>query len=304
MSRLGLGCNNFGRKVDREGARAVVEAALDCGITFFDTAETYGGGDSERFLGEALERRRDRVVLATKLGGGPPDGTPRGSRNSVRRSVEGSLERLQTDCIDLLYYHVPDGVTPIAETLGATQELVDEGKALALGCSNFSAQQLGDAEEVARSSGGSRFEALQNQYSLLERDADADVLPLCVELEIGFVAYFPLASGLLTGKYRRGEPAPEGTRLSLWGGELLGAETFDRLDQLTAFAEEWGRSLHELALSAVSSTPGLASVLVGAVSPDQVRENVAAARRELTPHELAAIPRIEGHGVHTGPRRH
>lgn len=243
MSRLGLGCNNFGRKLDRQGARAVVEAALECGITFFDTAETYSGGDSERFLGQALEGRRGRVVLATKLGGGSPDGTPRGSRDSVRRSVEGSLERLQTDRTDLLYYYVPDGVTPIAETLGAMQELVDEGKALALGCSNFSAQELGEAEEVARSSGRGRFEVLQNQYSLLERDADADVLRLCVELEVGFVAYFPLASGLLTGKYRRGQPAPEGSRLSLWGGELLNDETFDRLDQLTAFAQERGRSL-------------------------------------------------------------
>jgi aryl-alcohol dehydrogenase-like predicted oxidoreductase len=303
VSRLGLGCNNFGRRLDSQGARTVVEAALDCGVTFFDTAETYGEGDSERFLGATLAGKRDQVVLATKLGGGSPDGTPRGSREAVRRSVEGSLERLGTDRVELLYYHVPDGVTPIEETLGAMQELVDEGKTLALGCSNFSAVQLLEAEDAASSNGKSRFEALQNQYSLLERDADADVLPLCAELEVGFVAYFPLASGLLTGKYARGEPAPEGTRLSFWGGDMLTDETFERLDRLETFARQRGRSLHDLALSAVASTPGVASVLTGAMSPDQVLANAAAVEVDLPPEDRAAIPRIEGHGVHTGPRR-
>jgi aryl-alcohol dehydrogenase-like predicted oxidoreductase len=303
VSRIGLGCNNFGARVDLEGTRAVVEAALAAGITFFDTAERYGGGDSERFLGEVLRGRRDRVVLATKFGGGAPGGAPRGSREYIRRAVEGSLERLQTDRIDLYYYHAPDGITPIAETLDALEELVAEGKVRALGCSNFAAGQLREADALASARGTSRFEALQNQYSLLERDADADMLPLCRELKVGFVAYFPLASGLLTGKYRRGEPPPEGTRLSAWGAEMLDDERFDAVERLTAFAEERGRTVHELAIAAAASTPGVASVLVGATTPDQVAANAAAAGWELDPDEVAAIPRVEGLGVQTGPPR-
>jgi aryl-alcohol dehydrogenase-like predicted oxidoreductase len=303
VSRIGLGCNNFGRVVDVEGTRAIVDAALDAGITFLDTAERYGDGDSERFLGEALSGRRDRVVLATKFGGGPPGGEARGSAAYIARAVEGSLARLQTDYIDLLYYHAPDGVTPIAETLAALHELVERGTVRAIGCSNFSAAQLAEADDVARSAGTTRFVALQNQYSLLERDADRDILPLCRELGVGFVAYFPLASGLLTGKYRRGEPAPAGTRLGRWGGgELLSEETFDEVDRLAAFADEHGRSLHELALGAVASTPGIASVLVGATTPEQVRAN-AAVDWELSAEVLDAVPVVEGRGVHSGPRR-
>jgi aryl-alcohol dehydrogenase-like predicted oxidoreductase len=304
VSRIGLGCNNFGRRVDLDRTRAVVDAALDTGINFLDTAESYGErkGDSERYLGEVLLGRRDEVVLATKFGGGPVDGSSRGSADYIVEAVEGSLERLQTDWIDLYYYHAPDGVTPVAETLGALHELVEQGKVRSIGCSNFSASQLREADEVARSSGKSRFVALQNQYSLLERNADADVLPLCRELNVGFVPYFPLASGLLTGKYKRGEPPPVGARLSSWGGEMLTDETFDEVERLAAFAEERGHSLRELAISAVASTPGVASVLVGATSPEQVRAN-AAVTWEFTPDELDAIPRIESRGVHTGPPR-
>lgn len=306
VSRVGLGCNNFGRRLDLEGTRAVVDAALDAGINFLDTAESYGErkGDSERYLGEVLRGRRDRVLLATKFGGGPVDGTPRGSADYIGKAVEGSLERLEADYIDLYYYHAPDGVTSVAETLAALHELVEQGKVRWIGCSNFNAEQLREADEIARSSGTSRFVALQNQYSLLERDADTDVLPLCRELNVGFLPYFPLASGLLTGKYKRGEPPPEGARLSFWGGETLNHETFDQLDGLTAIAEERGHSLHELAISSVASMPGVASVLVGATSPEQVRANVAAGQWELAPDELAAIPRVEGMGVHTGPPRH
>jgi aryl-alcohol dehydrogenase-like predicted oxidoreductase len=304
VSRIGLGCNNFGRRVDLDRTRAVVDAALDTGINFLDTAESYGErkGDSERYLGEVLLGRRDEVVLATKFGGGPVDGSSRGSADYIVEAVEGSLERLQTDWIDLYYYHAPDGVTPVAETLRALHELVEQGKVRSIGCSNFSASQLREADEVARSSGKSRFVALQNQYSLLERNADADVLPLCRELNVGFVPYFPLASGLLTGKYKRGEPPPVGARLSSWGGEMLTDETFDEVERLAAFAEERGHSLRELAISAVASTPGVASVLVGATSPEQVRAN-AAVTWEFTPDELDAIPRIESRGVHTGPPR-
>ena len=304
VSRIGLGCNNVGRVLDREGTRAIVDAALEAGVNFVDTAERYGtnDGDSERLLGEALRGRRDQVVLATKFGGGAPGGRARGTADYIRSAVERSLSRLQTDFIDLIYYHAPDGVTPVAETLGALHELVGRGTVRAIGCSNFSAAQVSEAERVARSSGTPRFAAVQNQYSLLERDADADVIPLCRELGIGFVAYFPLANGLLTGKYRRGEPPPEGSRLSRWGQELLTDETFDELDGLTAFAEGQGRSLHELALAAATSTPGVASVLVGATTPEQVRAN-AGVDWELPPSVLKAIPRVQGRGVHTGPGR-
>jgi aryl-alcohol dehydrogenase-like predicted oxidoreductase len=302
VSRIGLGCNNFGRVTDLAGTRAVVDAALDAGITFLDTAESYGDGDSERFVGEVLRGRRDRVVLATKFGGGPPGGHARGTAAYIGHAVEASLQRLQTDYVDLLYYHAPDGLTPVAETLAALDELVRQGTARAIGCSNFSADLLAEADAAAKAGGTRRFVALQNQLSLLERDAERDVLPLCRELDVGFAAYFPLASGLLTGKYERGRPAPPATRLARWSGNLLTEETFDEVDRLEAFAAEHGRSLHELALAAVASIPGVASVLVGATSPEQATAN-AAVDWELSPEVLDAIPRIEGKGVHSGPRR-
>lgn len=288
VSRVGLGCNNLGSRIDLEATRAVVDAALDAGVTFFDTAAVYGnGGDSERFLGEILEGRRDRVVLATKFGWGSEAGD--GTVDTARRSLEESLERLRTDYVDLYYLHKPDASTPIAETLGALDELVRAGKVRALGCSNFSAEQLADADRVASELGTARFTVLQNHYNLLRRDDDADVLPLCRELGVAYVPYFPLASGLLTGKYRRGEPAPEGTRLA---GREIEDERFDRIEALTAFAEERGRSLHELALSALASTPGIGSIIAGATKPEQVRSNAAASSWKLTPDELATLATI------------
>jgi aryl-alcohol dehydrogenase-like predicted oxidoreductase len=287
VSRAGLGCNNFGRRVDLERSRAVVDAALGQGITFFDTADIYGDGNSERFLGEILRGRRDRVVLATKFGLGAGEAA-RGAPDYMRTALEGSLERLQTDYVDLYYYHRPDGVTPIAETLGAMQELVEQGKARAIGCSNFSAEQLTEAERFARARGKARYCALQNQYSLLERDAETDVLPLCREYGVGFVPFFPLASGLLTGKYRRGEQPPAGTRLAA-SGRTISDEQFDRIERYAAFARDRGRSLLELALGALASQPGVASVIAGATSPEQVRANVAAASWELTPEELSDL---------------
>jgi aryl-alcohol dehydrogenase-like predicted oxidoreductase len=300
VSRVGLGCNNFGRRLDFDATRSVVTEALDAGINHFDTAEVYGDGESERYLGRILRGRREQVVIATKFGGGPGavDGvTPRGGRDYIRRALAGSLERLQTDYVDLYYYHAPDGVTPIAATLDALQEVVEEGRVRAIGASNFSAAQLREADEVARGRGLARFVALQNQYSLLERDADADVLPLCRELDVGFVPYFPLCSGLLTGKYRRGEPPPPGTRLAA-RDDMLDDERFDAVERLAAFAEERGRTLHELAIGALASTPGVASVIVGATKPEQVRMNVASGGWELTAEELAAVPRFERRGVH------
>ena len=290
VSRVGLGCNNFGGRIDLDATRAVVDAALDAGVTFFDTAELYGnGGDSERFLGAILEGRRDRVVLATKFGWGQETGT--GSAEAVRASIAGSLDRLRTDYVDLYYLHKADPATPIAETLGALDELVREGKVRAIGCSNFSASQLAEADRVARETGTTRFAVLQNHYSLLQRDDDEDVLPLCRELGVSYIPYFPLASGLLTGKYRRGEPAPDGTRLA---GREIEEERFDRVEACAAFAEERGRSLHELAICALASTPGVGSIIAGATRPEQVRANVAAAEASwrLSQDELAALARV------------
>jgi aryl-alcohol dehydrogenase-like predicted oxidoreductase len=273
VSRVGLGCNNFGGRIDAAATRAVVDAALEVGVTFFDTAAVYGnGGDSERFLGAILEGRRDTVVLATKFGWGQDRGD--GSPETVRRSVEESLERLRTDYVDLYYLHKPDPTTPIAETLGALDELVREGTVRAIGCSNFSAEQLSEADAVARDRGVTPFAVLQNHYSVIRRDDDEDVLPLCRELGVSYIPYFPLASGLLTGKYHRGEPAPEGTRLA---GREIEDERFERVEACTAFAEERGHSVHELAICALASTPGVGSIIAGATKPEQVRANAAAA---------------------------
>ena len=284
-SRVGLGCNNFGSRVDLAGTRRVVDAALDAGVTFLDTAELYGsGGDSERFLGEALEGRRDRVVLVTKFGWGSEHGD--GSAETVRRAIDGSLERLRTDHVDLYYLHRPDPDTPIAETLGALDELVRAGKVRTIGCSNFSAVQLAEADRVAHEQGTTPFTVLQNHYSLLERRDDDEVLPLCRELGIAYIPYFPLASGLLTGKYHRGEPAPDGTRLA---GREIEDERFARVEALAAFAEERGHSLLELAISALASTPGMGSVIAGATKPEQVRANAQAAGWRLGADDLSAL---------------
>jgi len=279
VSRVGLGCNNFGRRLDLEGARAVVDAALDAGVTHFDTAETYGDGDSERFLGELLEGRREDVVIATKFGGRQKAG---GSPEYVRRAIGASLERLRTDYVDLYYYHSPDGVTPMAETVGAIAELVEGGKVRQIGVSNVDASLLVEAARAAR------VAAVQNEYSLLHREPEDDVLPLCVELGIGFVPYFPLASGLLTGKYRRGEPPPPGSRLE-GRDDRLTDEVFDRVERLERFAAERGHTLLELAIGALASEPGVLSVIAGATTPQQVRANVAAAAWELRAAERDAL---------------
>lgn len=285
VSRVGLGCNNFGGRIGFEATRAVVEAALEAGVTFFDTAESYGGdGASERFLGELLQGCRERVVLATKFGWAQDRG--HGDRAYLRRALAGSLERLRTTYVDLYYLHKPDPETPIAETLTALDELVREGTVRAIGCSNFSAAQLAEADRVARELGVTRFTVLQNHYNLLERGDDADVLPFCRELGVAYIPYFPLASGLLTGKYRRGEPAPAGSRLA---GRELEDERLARVERLERFAEERGHTLLELAISALASTPGIGSVIAGATRPEQVRANAAAAGWRLSEEELAAL---------------
>jgi aryl-alcohol dehydrogenase-like predicted oxidoreductase len=287
-SRVGLGCNNFGSRIGLEETRAVVDAALEAGVTFFDTAAVYGnGGDSERFLGEILEGRRERVVLATKFGWGRESGD--GTAATARASLDESLGRLRTDWVDLYYLHKPDPGTPVAETLGALDELVRAGKVRAVGCSNFSAEQLAEADRTARELGAERFTVLQNHYSLLRRDDDADVLPLCRELGVSYVPYFPLASGLLTGKYRRGEPAPAGTRME---GREIEDDRFDHVEECAAFARVRGHSLHELAICALASTPGIGSIIAGATKPEQVRANAAAASWRLTDEDLAELAAI------------
>jgi aryl-alcohol dehydrogenase-like predicted oxidoreductase len=274
VSRVGLGCNNFGRRLDLERTRAVVEAALEEGITFFDTADVYGDGDSERFLGEVLTDHREEVVLATKFGHSTEAPGAPGSREFIRHSLDASLERLGMDYIDLYYYHRPDGVTPMAETIAALSELVEERRVRAIGVSNVTVQQLEEAAQAGP------VAAVQNEYSLLDRTVEADVLPRCRELGVAFVPYFPLASGLLTGKYQRGEAPPPGSRLE-GRPERLTDEAFDRVEALEERASAHSQTLLALAIAALASEPGVASVIAGATSPEQVRENAAAGDWEL-----------------------
>ena len=296
VSRVGLGCNNFGRRIDLARTCEVVDAAVDAGVTFFDTADIYGFGESERFLGKALGSRRERVVIATKFGNdmqGANGDAPGGSRAYVRRAIDASLGRLGTDYVDLYYYHRPDGVTPLGETLGAMDELVREGKVRWLGVSNFDATQLAQAVDFVLA-GGRPVVAVQNYYSLMRRDDDADVLPLCLERGIGYVPYFPLESGLLTGKYRRGEPAPPGSRLEEPGDDRLDDERFGRVEALDTFARGCGRTLLELAVGGLASIPGVASVIAGATSRAQVLENAAAGEWSLSAARVAGLEEVTG----------
>ncbi len=291
VSVVGLGGNNFGSRCDEGGTRAVVDAALESGITLFDTADTYGGGGgSERFLGKALEGRRDGIILATKFGG-DLQGRGGGSRDHIFKAVEASLGRLQTDWIDLYQYHFPDGVTPIEETLAALDELVQTGKVRHIGSSNFSGSQVVEAEDVSRRNGWARFVSAQNEYSLLERDVEAELAPACERYGIGIIPYFPLASGLLTGKYRRGKEAPEGTRLA-GRPERLSDEVFDKVEALERYAQERGRSLLEVAIGGLAAQPAVGSVIAGATSPEQVRANASAGDWEPSEDDLAALDEV------------
>jgi aryl-alcohol dehydrogenase-like predicted oxidoreductase len=287
---VGLGGNNFGLRVDREGTRAVVDAAIEAGVTLIDTADTYGGrGGSETFLGEALEGRRERVLIATKFGGDMGDGTKaRGSREYIRWAIEGSLRRLRTDSIDLYQYHTPDHVTPFEETFGALDELVHEGTVRYVGHSNLEAFQVEEVDALARDRGWAQPVSAQNQYSLLRREAEEELLPVCERLGIGVLPYFPLASGLLTGKYKRNAPRPEGTRLS-GRDEMFTDETFDRLEQLEQFADERGVTILHVAIGGLLAQPAVSSVIAGATKPEQVRANVEAGQWELTPDDVAAL---------------
>ncbi len=289
VSIIGLGCNNFGRRVDLAGTRAVVDQAIASGVTFFDTADIYGKGGSEELLGEVLAGRREQVVLATKFGMDMGDGKgPRGSRDYIRQAVQASLRRLRTDVIDLYWYHQPDGETPIAETLETLDELVRAGTVRAIGASNFTAEQIDQADAVARERGLTRFVALQNEYSLLVREAERDVLPACERLGVGFVPYYPLASGLLTGKYRRGEPPPSGARLSA-RDEVASADQFALIEALERYASERGVSLVQVALGALLARQVVSSVIAGATKPEQVRANAAAAEWTPSDHDITEL---------------
>ena len=294
VSAVGLGTNNFGTRVDLDGTRAVVDAALDAGVTLIDTADIYGNkGGSESFLGEILQGRRDDVVLATKFGGDMGDGTEaRGSRDYIRKAVDASLQRLRTDRIDLYQYHTPDKITPFAETFGALDELVREGKVRHIGHSNLTATQVEEVDALAREHGWARPVSAQNRYSLLHRDPEEDLLPVCERLGLGVLPYFPLASGLLTGKYKRGRPRPEGTRLET-RDEVFTDGAFDRLEALEAFGDERGLSLLDVAIGGLLAQPAVASVIAGATKPEQVRANAAAVEWEPNAADVAALNRLK-----------
>lgn len=297
VSVVGLGCNNFGGRLGRAETAAVLEAALAAGVTFFDTADIYGeAGGSEALMGEILEGRRDEYVLTTKFGmemkgaEGVPD-VPRGSREYVRWAVEGSLRRLRTDRIDLYQYHQPDGVTPPEVTLEALDELVREGLVGAIGCSNFSAAELEEAERISRERGLARYVTLQNEYSLLKREIEAEVAPACERLGVSILPFFPLAMGMLTGKYKRGVPPAEGTRLAARG--ISGSdEQFDVVEALEAFAAERGVGILDVAIAGLAAQPAVASVIAGATRPEQIAANVAALHWHPSADDLAKLDQV------------
>ncbi|BCJ32883.1 oxidoreductase [Actinocatenispora thailandica] len=292
VSVVGLGCNNFGRKLDLAGTRAVVDAALDAGITLLDTADMYGGGGaSERLLGEVLQHRRDRVVLATKFGhqgadmGYGPAAGAKGGRAYIRRAVEASLRRLRTDHIDLYQLHTPDPETPIEETLAALTELVNEGKVRYVGHSNLTGWQLAEAAHVAAAGGYAPFVSAQNQWSLLDRDIERELVPAAEHYGVGVLPYFPLANGLLTGKVRRGRELPAGSRIAE-RSHLVTEERLDTVEALVSWGDKHDRSLLEIAIGGLAALPTCGSVIAGATTPEQVRANAAAGDWQPAADEL------------------
>jgi aryl-alcohol dehydrogenase-like predicted oxidoreductase len=294
VSTVGLGCNNFGRRLDLEGTRAVVDAALDVGVTLFDTADTYGGGGSETLLGEVLRGRREQVVLATKFGhqsvdmGFGPAAGGKGSRGYVRRALHASLRRLQTDYVDLYQIHTPDPVTPVEETVAALQELVADGLVRYWGHSNFAGWQVAQADQAAREYGGARAVSAQNQWSLLERATEREVVPACAAYGVGVLPYFPLANGLLTGKVGLDGTVPENSRLH-GRDSYVTADKLERLRALTDWARARGRSILEVAIGWLAAQPTVGSVIPGATTPDQVRANASVAAVPLTGVEAAEV---------------
>lgn len=298
VSVVGLGCNNFGRRLDTAGTRAVVDAAIDAGITLLDTADMYGvAGGSELALGEVLAGRRDKVVLATKFGhqeadmGYGPAAGAKGGRAYIRRAVTESLRRLRTDYIDLYQLHTPDPQTPLEETIAALDELVSDGKVRYIGHSNLSGWQIADAAHLSARSGRTPFISAQNHWSLLERDAEAEVVPAALHFGLGVLPYFPLANGLLTGKIRRGQPVPANSRLAGRAGYVTD-DKLDKVEALIAWAAEHGTSVLDVAIGALAAKPGCSSVIAGAMSAEQVKANAAAGEWVPTEAELAEIDAI------------
>jgi aryl-alcohol dehydrogenase-like predicted oxidoreductase len=298
VSVAGLGGNNFGRRLDTRGTRAVVDAALEAGITLLDTADMYGGGGgSEEILGEVLAGRRDQVVLATKFGHQAYDmrygvaAGAKGGRAYIRHAVEQSLRRLRTDHIDLYQLHTPDPVTPMAETLRALGELVTEGKVRYIGHSNLAGWQIADAAHAAREGGTEPFVSAQNDWSLLNRGAEAEVVPAARHFGLGVLPYYPLANGLLTGKVRRGQPVPKDSRLASREGYVTD-EKLDRVEALISWAADHGVTVLDVAVGALAAQPGCSSVIAGATSPEQVKANVEAAEWIPSADELAEIDRL------------
>ena len=299
VSAVGIGCNAFSRRVDLDGVRGVLDAAGEVGVTLLDTADIYGDppGGSEELLGEALQGRRDDFVLASKFGmdmrgAYGDDHGVRASRRYVRRAVEESLRRLQTDRIDLYQLHQPDDTTPIEETLSVLTDLVHEGKVLYLGCSNFAGWQVADAEWTSRSAGLERFVSVQNRYSLLDRSLEDEVVPACEEYGLGVLPYFPLEYGLLTGKYRRGKTAPAGTRAASGPAPWLEDADWDRIEALEAYAAARDLEPIDVAIAGLAAQPAVASVIAGATSGDQVRRNAATLRWQPTAEDLAELDEL------------
>jgi aryl-alcohol dehydrogenase-like predicted oxidoreductase len=292
VSIVGVGCNNFGGRIDEARTREVVDAALAAGINFFDTADMYANGKSEELLGRFVASRRGDVLIATKFGN-EMAGQGRGARPAyIRKAIDASLKRLKTDYVDLYQQHVPDPDVPIAETLGALDELVKAGKVREIGCSNFSAPQLGEARKIADSRPGSaRFVSVQNEYSLLEREPEEEVLAECEREGLAFLPYFPLKSGLLTGKFRKGQPIPENSRVAKSDHyrKLLTPDNLDRVEALIGYSAAHGRTLLELAFSWLLAHRVVASVIAGATSADQIRNNASAAGWKLSSQDLKEI---------------
>jgi aryl-alcohol dehydrogenase-like predicted oxidoreductase len=295
VSVVGIGCNNFGAKNDAAQTQHIVDAAIDAGINLFDTADVYGGaGKSEEFLGKALQGKRQDVVVATKFGAPMGEGQhlQGASRSYIIRAVEASLKRLGTDYIDLYQLHVPDGSTPPEETLAALDDLVTQGKVRYLGSSNFAGWQIADAEWIARTRNINRFVTAQNQYSLLDRRIEREVVPACNKFGLGVLPYFPLASGLLTGKYQRGVEVPSDSRLAAWGkrgADQLSDANFDVVERLSQFAQANGHTLLELAMSWLVCLPYISSVIAGATTAEQVAANVNAVGWRLSANEMAEV---------------
>jgi aryl-alcohol dehydrogenase-like predicted oxidoreductase len=298
VSVVGLGCMMFGSMCDEAQSTAVIDAALDAGVTFFDTANIYGAppGTSEIYVGKALGSRRKDIILTTKFGaqsggrGGSAAGG--GTHDYIMKCAEQSLSNLGTDYLDLYQYHFPDTSTPAEETLRALEELVQQGKVRYIGCSNMSGAQLQEASDAAKKAGTSHYVSAQNWYSLLTRGIETDLLPVASKAGVSIIPYFPLESGLLTGKYRKGQPDPAGSRLAKWGGAFKSDAKLDKVEQLISYADSIGRTMLDVAMAGLTNRPYVASVIAGVTKPEQIRQNVAAGNVTLSNEQLAKIDSI------------